>query len=203
MAITLKAARSELGAARSAIDRMRESGEFESFEHAWKDFLSAIEKVWAKCERECKSIGSFPSWQARFSHIRRYDPLLRYLKHARNADHHTLQEIVSHEPGHRTLNPLGGGSWYIERLVISGGEVVEYKGDKPMVQRDYPSRVKLLPVVDRGRQYDTPTQHLDSEIPGASPVQVAMLAVQWYEDFLNQVENKFSGRDRRTTGDSA
>jgi hypothetical protein len=189
---SLAKARAELNAAGRALERMKKASSFQDFEDAWKELLSGIEKVWTKTEHECATRSSkFKPWQGKYTSARRNDPLLRYLHHARNADQHTIQQIVDHRPGHMTLNALGGGSWYIKHMEIRGGQVVSYRGDKPLVQTVHPPRIELLKVLDRGVSYAPPTEHAGRPLERRDPITIAELALAYYTEFVNEAAAKF------------
>ena len=171
---------------------MRAACNFEEFEDAWQDFLGCLEKSWIKTERACQPFSNrFQPWQGRFKKRRKDDLLLRYLKHARNADEHTLQETVEHHPGHRTLNPAYGNSWYIEHLEIQGGEIVSYSGDKPLVVRDYPARLELRRFQDSGTWYEPPAYHQGRRLQQRDPISVAETGLRFYTHFVEQAEERF------------
>jgi hypothetical protein len=172
---------------------MRTAGEFAGFEEAWRDFLGSIEKCWAKVEQGCQGFRSpYQPWAGSFSQIRKKDPLLRYLKHARNADQHTIQEIVAHHRGGWTsFIPASDKPIQIDRMVVEDGRLMEYRGSEPLHFRIYPDRVELLRVKDRGEWYNPPMQHLDQPLQSNSPLAVAELGLRFYEDFVVRTEAKF------------
>ena len=51
-------AQAELRAAKRAVDAMTIATSLEELREAWQNFLTRIEKVWTKAERECHSSGS-------------------------------------------------------------------------------------------------------------------------------------------------
>jgi hypothetical protein len=190
----LKHPKSELRSAERAITRMKESKNFSEFENAWKDFLTTLEKVWIKTERVCQEVrNKFQPWQGYYKKIRRKDLLLRYLKHARNADHHTIQEGIKHTPGRTTFNPAHGNSWHIDKLVITNGKVTEYSGDKPMRVEHYPSKIELLKVEDSGNWYKPPKKHNGERIPlkNRNPISISELGLKFYEGFVKECEDEF------------
>src|SRR5215218_1745734 len=123
----LHQAKAALRAANRALERMKAARDIEEFEDAWQDYLGSLEKSWVKVERSCQAYrNQFQPWQGKFARRRKKDPLLRYLKHARHADEHTIEEIIERVPGYRTLNPAYGKSWHIEHLEIRDGDMVSY-----------------------------------------------------------------------------
>jgi hypothetical protein len=95
----LREAKFELRSAERALGRMRSASDFDSFEDTWRQYLMALRKVWIKTERGCQHVRKrFEPWQGKFKRQRKKAQLLRYLKHARNADEHTIQLILDDVP---------------------------------------------------------------------------------------------------------
>jgi hypothetical protein len=188
----LHQAKAALRAANRALERMKDAHDVEEFEDAWQDYLGSLEKSWVKVERSCQAYRNrFQPWQGKFARRRKKDPLLRYLKHARHADEHTIEEIIERVPGYRTLNPAYGNSWHIEHLEIRDGDIVSYSGDKPVMVQDIPDRVELRRFKESGTWYNPPTQHLDKALNRQDPISVAELGLRFYTNFVEQAEEKF------------
>lgn len=187
----LKQPQSELSAASRSIDAMKTATTFEEFESEWREFLTCIEKAWNKTERVCQSQRDrFQPWQGKYQSLRKKDMLLRYLKQARDADNHSIQDIAELKPGYTGLNfadPRGG---YIKNLEIQNGQIVRYEGD-PAVLTIRPPHPVALPVKNSGQWYNPPTSHLGLPVADANPVSLAILGLKFYEDFLMSVEQEF------------
>ena len=116
--------------------------------------------------------------------------LLRYLKQARDADNHSIQDVAKIEPGGRGIrfqNPRGG---YIKHMEIRGGELVAYEGD-PIIIEDKLPRLVAVSVKNNGAWYNPPTSHLDQQIPSHHPVFLAELGLKFYENYIREVERTF------------
>lgn len=187
----LRHPRLELTAASKSIINMSNAKSIDEFETEWRGYLNAIEKLWQKAERCCQPFRStFQPWQGTFHRLRKKDMLLRYLKQARDADNHSIQDVTRIEPGkrgYRFANPKGG---YIKHMEIRNGEVVHYEGD-PMVVEETPPHPVAIPVKNNGEWFNPPTSHLDQPIPNHHPVLLAELGLKFYSDYLNQIETKF------------
>lgn len=187
----LRHPRLELAAASKAIDGMRNAKSLDEFEAEWRSYLNAIEKLWQKVERCCQHVrGAFEPWQGTYHRLRRKDMLLRYLKQARDADNHSIQDITAVQPatrGFRFVNPHGG---YIKSMVIHGGQVVQYEGD-PMIVEDTPPHPVAVPVKNNGEWFNPPKVHLDQPIPNCHPLLLAELGLKFYSKYLDEVEEKF------------
>ena len=187
----LKHPKANLKAAEQAISGMEQAASFEQYETEWREFLGHIEKAWIKTERACGQYrAKFQPWQGKFQSLRKKDMLLRYLKAARDADNHSIQELARIEEGHRSINfanPMGG---YIENLTILNGEIVEYSGS-PLVVTDHPDRFIALPVKNHGDWYNPPTSHLGKTIVNAHPIELARMGLAFYEKYVDEVEQTF------------
>ena len=101
--------------------------------------------------------------KGKYEQLRKKDPLLVYLINARGADEHTVNEIVSREPGGIGINPAEGNSLYIEEMTINKG-TISIKSPQKIRVDFIPARTKLLPVVNRGRTYPIPISHRGTPI---------------------------------------
>lgn len=187
----LKQANAELESAKSSIENMQNAKTFEEFERNWRIFLGCLEKVWTKTERACQDKrNEFQPWQGQFSRMRKKDMLLRYLKQARDADTHSIQEITEIYPGHTSFKSAQKGSHYIKKMVISNGVISHYEGD-PMIQETVLPHPVAIKVQNNGEWFNPPTSHLGKVIENQHPVTLAQLGHSFYNNFLDQVEKKF------------
>lgn len=187
----LKHSKAELRAARRAIEAMSSSDSMDKFESEWREFLTCLEKVWTKVERTCQPHrNTFQPWQGQFQALRKKDMLLRYLKQARDADNHSIQDMTEIKPEVTILdfvNPNGG---HIHHMEIRNGKVVAYQGD-PMVQKTTPQHPVAVPVQNNGIWFNPPTSHLGKAILNLHPITLAELGIAFYSNFVEQVEGKF------------
>ena len=117
--------------------------------------------------------------------------LLRYLKQARDADNHSIQEVAEEIPGQYSFTVPGGpGVVHIESLRIEGGKVVEYKGSHPGTETITPPQIKVVPVKNSGKWYNPPSTHMGSPVPSHHPAYLAEQGLNFYIDFLEDVEKK-------------
>jgi hypothetical protein len=187
----LKHPRSELRSAAKAIETMKTARSLEDFEAEWRIFLNCLEKTWIKAERCCQPFrAKFEPWQRQYYTLRKKDMLLRYLKQARDADNHSVQDVTKVEPGHRAIsfvNPRGG---YIEHMELRGAEIVAYKGD-PLIVEDKPPEPVAVPVKNSGEWYNPPTSHLGKPIASRHPLVLAYAGLEFYEKYVHEVERAF------------
>ncbi len=167
--------------------------DYQAFDAAWRSYLNSLGKVWVKAERACHDIPRFQPWQGRYKSIQKADPLLRYLKHARDADQHTLEEITELQPGSKSFGPAEHGNWHIEKLVLTGpdAEVTEYRGNQPMLVKVSPPKPILRPFVNLGARYEVPTRHLDKDLEELDPISIAEAGIAFYSEFLTELVKEF------------
>lgn len=183
-------AKIEIQSAERAITKLKDAKTFDEFEDAWKNYLNNIEKCWKKVERICQPIkNKFQPWQGQFVRLRRKDMLLKYLLHARNADQHSIQEIIEHKQGGVAFKHPGG-SGFVESMKIVNGVITEYIGS-PLIVENYPSKIELLKFKNRSGWYNPPTQHLDQNLEKRDPISVAQKGLEFYKQFLEEAERKF------------
>lgn len=191
----LKHPRLELAAAQKALDRMYVSKSMEEFEMEWRTCLNHLEKAWQKTEQCCQQVRTkFQPWQGQFQKLRKKDMLLRYLKQARDADNHSVQDVTTIQPGSRNykfVNPRGG---YIKHMEIRNGQVTHYEGD-PMIVEERPPHPIAVSVKNHGEWFNPPTSHLDQPIPIPHPALLAELGIKFYSAYVDQVQDKFFGTE--------
>ena len=187
----LKQARAELTAAHKCIASMKSATDMESFEAEWRSFLNCLEKLWVKVERSCQPYkNAFQPWQGKYSALRKDDDLLRYLKAARHADNHSIQDVAKMNPGVETLrftNPQGG---YIKHMTITNGRISAYEGD-PMIHEVTPPQPVVVEVVNSGVTFEPPKLHLGAPIPSLHPLLLAVLGLKFYSSFFQDVKIQF------------
>ncbi|WP_353742573.1 hypothetical protein WHX55_10985 [Pseudomonas fluorescens] len=190
MSDPLKLPKAELDAAEKAIVQMKASTSMGEFEIHWKHFLSCLEKTFKKIERTCQPQANiFQPWQGSYQRLRKKDMLLRYLKQARDADTHSIQEITQVKPGRTQMHSVGQ-SVHIRHMSTNDDGTINYDGT-PMVVSHTPATPIAVPVKNNGEWYNPPTTHLGITVPSHNPVTLAELGLSFYKNYLNSVEKKF------------
>lgn len=116
--------------------------------------------------------------------------LLRYLKQARDADNHSIQELAEFVPGGVGLNFANGSGGYIHHLEIINGVITRYEGD-PMIATSYPARVSAMKVLNAGKWYNPPTSHLNNPVASSDPRVLGDMGINFYESFIDEAEARF------------
>jgi hypothetical protein len=77
-----------------ALEAIRNARTFKEFEPAWTDFLLAFNSIFGILEKGAKTWPKSEHWFGQIKGERRTDPMLSYLRHARNADEHGVHSVV-------------------------------------------------------------------------------------------------------------
>jgi len=169
---------------------MRTAKSLDEFEEHWKTLLHRLERVWNKTLSHYNRSPKWNGWKGKYEQLRKKDSLLAYLINARGADEHTVNEILSREPGGIGINPAEGKSLYIEHMTVDKGHISIKSPQK--IRVDFiPAKTVLVPVVNRGRTYPVPTSHLGNAIDPTQVVDTAETGVGFYQGFLDEVEAYF------------
>ena len=160
----------ELKAADAAYRKMIQIGvhSFHEYERAWRDFLHCIDRAWNKTCAEAKGRKNWKRLESEFVNLRRTDPLLRYLVHARNVSEHTTSPLLKEwQPNFKVAQ-------------VSNNLLFDWdEWDRP-----------LIPVTDRGTLFNPPKKHLGKpwshyRRKGVSePRTAAELAMKFYVDVV-------------------
>lgn len=189
MPLTLDISRKELEFAKESLEKMNSSNDLDECSKLWNQCLDHIEKCWNKSEVECRVIDKkkFFPFQGRYTNLRRKDPLLRYVKNARDADQHTIQPIVEKKPGGVKIGFNEKGVIKIDEMKINNGDV-KIKGDFEGVIRIEESRIVCVYFVNKGTEYRPPKSHLGSRIAGKfDPYIIGSIAIRFYERYLDKI----------------
>lgn len=184
---------SELNKAKTSSTNIKNSKNLDEIDESWKDYLYQLERVWSKSQAHFKKSPKWNGWQGRYKQLRTKDELLAYLINARGAEEHTVEEITQKQAGGIGLNPLiPGGKVVINDLRLGPkGEILNMDLGENIIVAFTPSRVKLLPITNRGVIYPIPQSHLGKEIDSTNLVSISEAGTKFYEDFLNAANAHF------------
>ncbi|TDO69766.1 hypothetical protein EV143_1143 [Flavobacterium chryseum] len=184
----------EIQKAENSLMLMKESKTMIDFENNWRDFLISIEKAWIKSERECVDFrNKFQPWQGKFVKTRKNDPLLKYLKNARDVDTHSIEEIINKISGSLKLDAL---DWkknlLIDKIEIVDGKITKYEGSQPLVVVEKPPTIQAKAFTNQGIIYLPPTFHIGKNIKESkNPIELAELGLKFYSNYLQLIEDTF------------
>jgi len=88
-----------LEAAEEALEALKAAKDFRAAEKAWTAFLLAASTFFSKLEQGAKSNSQSKFWFGTKIKQRKDDPVLRYLKAARNSDEHGIERVTERSDG--------------------------------------------------------------------------------------------------------
>lgn len=194
----LVVANRDLGIAEHAIATMSAARQFPEFHEAWQDFLFRIERAWEQVEREIRSEKGFQQWFKPYAKLKKEDPLLLFLAHARNVETHAVSATVD-KPMRLLMRDKLGTPFSIKSIrstLEDGTLTIDIDTAAHDLLLDY--EVRLLPAgpvltsfKDRGVLYEIPTSHLKRPLNGVNPIEAARLGLGFYRGFIAEAEFRF------------
>ena len=165
----LKPALRELKKAAEACRRMAKVGvgSFSEYDDAWRAVLTHVDRTWNKLQAAARDRQGWHAIEYRCRRLRKEDPLLLYVRQARNVEEHTITPIAK--------------DWDPEMNVV--GSILSFN----------PWSRTLLPVTNRGKTFQPPKEHLDIRLENASPLDVANAAITFYCKLYNDVLTEVYG----------
>ena len=183
----------ELETAREALDRMRYASSFEEYQRGWQSLLAALGKCWNKIQSAGSQItdSKYQPWFGKIKHTRNKDPLLKYIGHARDADTHSIQDLLKKEPGYTTINPAFGNKLSIRNLQMENGQVTRLESNVPIKVDHYGEGVRMVKCMNHSAWMEPPTEHQGHTLPDKTPITAGLFAIGYYENFIQQAQAKF------------
>lgn len=140
--VAVGAARGCLGRAKEALLSLKQTDNFDEMEVAWSNFLIMANRVYVKLEQGAKISSKSNAWFGRKKHERRNDPLLSYVKNARDADEHGLMKITERTKGGIGVNVTEGIPW-------SGHIKSTEKSVEVSLHSDHPDAAAAFRIIPR------------------------------------------------------
>lgn len=179
--------------ARRAIQRIEKAHYYNEFESAWAEFLTAFNAIYNILSAGARNHLKSQPWLGRKIKQRRDDPLLRYLKQARDTEEHGLEPVTELEPGYISIGAQGGPV-HIRSLEIDGqGNIsgdISTPGGGSLVVTKKPASAKLVTVTDGrfGHSVDPPKEHLETKLKNGSPLEVARTGLGYLELLIDEAK---------------
>ena len=179
----------EFDYAEESLSLMKTASSLDKYEKHWKDFLHYVYLGWEKCELLTKDIGSTQQVRGFVNRCINQDGLIQYLFQARNANQHTIKEIVQKQPGvHRIVAGEGGvkihggrieGSQQEHTLVCEGNFKIEFR----------PDSLQVVDVKSRNVKYPVPVEHLGAQVSTFVPHELAEMGLAFYKAKLDEIRS--------------
>lgn len=178
---------SALGNTAAKLESLKSAKSLDELRIAWSDFLVYHHRFFTALKQVCGN-KQHQSWCQNVLRVRKTDPLLRYIHHARNSDEHGLIEVVRDEPGGFSIGS-GGHRTVIENLQIRNGKLVSANVREGVaVIKKIDDRIALVDVTDRSVVYSVPDEHLGQSVEKNVKV-IADLAFRFIEDKFVEFKN--------------
>lgn len=178
--MNLNPARKELEIAKKSLFQMQLTDDFEKLEDLWRDVLNRLERCYDKAKDACHEIPKFKSWIGNYESLRKKDPLLSYLKQARNADTHSIKEIIVRKE--HTQRQVFQKE---QEILLADGVISELSQD---MWEYYPKRIELINITNRGVVYSPPQYHRGKSTNPKNVEWNGHLGIMFYEEFLRNLE---------------
>ncbi len=172
-----------------------------SYEAGWTRFVDSIEEFWTRFRKEGDTLSAaFCGWvgNKKYEDLRSNDPLLRYVRRARNQSQHGNISVGWTPPAGLTLGQGFCGG--ISSLVVladgtfsADAEPADISRKKSPVSADYGT--PFLPTFYDKHAKETitaPDSHLgNNNLRGLPPHRAASHAILFYNTALNEAVDKF------------
>jgi hypothetical protein len=184
----VEAAERELELARDYCRKALETKIRRDFDHAWHNFLMCANRVFTRLEHGAKK-GPSKGWFDAIKNLRKTDPLLNYMMHARNASEHG-DPVLGYDKGAEAPS--------ISRFYGSEAFTPEGLTGPPRFSIEWQPR--LLPVKARnGVFHHPPTSHLGKPIVPVPEV-VAETMIAYRADRIAEAHTLLLGHPVPETG---
>jgi len=189
----------DLKIAERLLNTMISTAQFPTLYEAWQDFLSRIERAWQNAERTLRGEKGFQQWFRPYQELRKKDPLLRFLAHARNAETHAGCATID-RPLRIVIRDKAGHSFSVDRIrrtLEDGTLTIDIETAARDMLLDYEARVLaadpvLVRFKERGVWYNAPRMHLKKPLPSPlHPVDAARAGLHFYRTFVKEAEASF------------
>ena len=192
----LAGAKADIESAARAIEAMKQTRSFSEFRENWETFLFRIEKAWQATEKTLRSKRAFGPWFKPYAKLRKKDPLLVYLRQARNAVMHSVSPTVDKQLKLAVVDKSGRGFTVksIASQLEKGVLTIDIESHDILVDVEaklVPTDAEAVRFKNRGKWYNPPWMHLDVRIADLHPVYLAELGLSFYKAFVEEAEHKF------------
>ena len=183
--------------AREALSKLEDAKTLKDAESAWSDLLLAGNGVYTKLEQGSKVNGKATAWFGRMKKVRKDDPLLSYMHHARNSEEHGIEDVtVRMDAGQATLtirepfDPVRLEGLEIRVETDSRGHVCVSSSNEDLIATkmfDKPE-LALIRVKDPrfSDHFDPPFEHLGQKLAGISPSAIGNLFVDYLAKLIDE-----------------
>lgn len=177
------------------LEEMAETKLVSEYEAAWQDFLWRLERVWERAKKQYEGESWFPKLYGPYGTLRRKDPLLRYLKQARNSETHNFTGSIN-SPLSIRLKEKFGRPFQLKDLSTSfenGTLTLSVNTHDLFFEPDIAfsrNEPQLNRIKCRGKWYNPPTSHLGNRINTNDPIVIGKLGLESLKSFISELSEK-------------
>lgn len=196
--LALQKALEKLERARAARDKLSSVKNLSSYKSAWEDFLVAYVGVYSSLQQGSKGYAKSEGWFSYKKGEQKRDPLLAYLYHARNAEQHGIDPVVTEQKERWVFSDGQSDLGTIEDVMPDRNtrkgrfNSTTLSGDlsKATEIRIYPRQPNMAPVSDRQKRvHPVPNVHLGKPIEhGATLGDVTELVFTYLEKMVSEAK---------------
>jgi hypothetical protein len=182
----LQKARAAFSHAQTNLADLKASNDFPSIERHWLAFLDNANRVFTRLEQAANATSKGKNWWHSQVHEWKKDPLLRYVRQAKDSTHHSIQEIAAANPGRATsiTDASPEEMTQVHEAATKIGKPFAILGGFEVV---FP-HVEVLDVENRGVIFTRPTSHLGQPVTATTPAAIGDLTLVHLEKMIRQVE---------------
>ncbi|WP_237642483.1 hypothetical protein [Stenotrophomonas panacihumi] len=171
------------------LDRFQSAQTLDEARRCWEECLIIIERLWNRIEGAYRNSARWGGLSGTYQRHRASDPLLAYVKMARDSLEHGVEPVMQTEPGGFAINPIDRSKpTRIENLSMQGG-VVRIGGMTNAQFVAIAPSLKLVAVHNRGGSRNPPTSHLGKPIDLGNPLVLLLAARGYYVKALDVLES--------------
>ena len=177
--------------AHTQLDRVLTSQNHAAFVDAWTDFLIALNAVPVILDASAKGNAASQKWAVQNHLGKPSDPLIQYLRQARNAEEHGLEATSRYVESSFAFGigqNISGGT-----LIVKGNHIqstLKTDNGAPLKVEIRGPHSELVPIVDGrfGTVFPVPTTHLGKAIKDQSPANIGLLGLTYFDGILEEAE---------------
>jgi hypothetical protein len=182
----MQKARAAFAHAQKDLVDLKASNDFLSIERHWSAFLDNVNRVFTRLEQAANVTQKGKNWWGSQVYEWKKDPLLRYIRAAKDSTHHSIQEVAKPNPGRATpiTSPLPGELEQVHEAARKVGKPYAILGAFEVVL----PHVEVLDVENRGVTFQRPASHLGIPVTSTTPAGIGDLVLVHLEKIIRQVE---------------
>jgi hypothetical protein len=200
MSLAIRQSLARLEKTRRALKTLQGATTLADAESAWSDLLLSASSIYSKLEQGSKTNSVTKAWFGRIRHLRKSDPLLAYVHHARNSDEHGLEESVLEMPENSAsisfnepFDPEALDGVKIHVGKDQHGNLVITSSDPDIIPtQTFRTKGYLVTTVNDerfGDKFSPPTSHLGKKLEDRSPAALGSLLLVYLESLINEAQS--------------